>query len=332
MAKAEAASFETEWRALAPIVERTLASRGVPKWLRDDLLQETALRLYRSWDNVDPDRSPVGLAVTIANNALWDERNRRRVVELPGALPETASSDDVEDAGIARLELHRVGSLLSRLSPAHRSVLLAEVGHGSVPEGSKAATKMLRMRARRKMRSLLDAVSAGVFAAITPRALWRTLRTTRRDALIAVAPTAVVAACGMVVLLDTGSPLLPYRLETLNQQSAVRQESRDDPSRALAAGGAVALSRDRDRGGFRSRPQQQPPPEHGSYWQIGVGDDETPVTGGAGLGISPDPNGEDPRPPECSASQPGEGEAEVTCSASAGGQKYEATVKVQIRP
>ena len=327
-----AGSFESEWRVVAPAVERFLVARGVPKWLAEDVLQETALRLYRVWDTVDPERGATGLALTIARNALWDERNRRRVVELPGSLPDTAAADDVEGAGIARLELRRVRDVLSLLSPSHRSVLLAEVGHGFEPSGSNDATKMLRLRARRKMRSLLETASAGAFAAISPRSLWRTVRSLRRDGIALAAPTAVMAACGMVVLLGTPyvGPLSSKPLE--RGTVAVERSIADAEQRA----GSTAAPRRRDIK-LRTRvPSErgsvQNPAPQGSYWQIGVGDDESPVDGDAGLSVTPDPNGEQPRLPECSLSPSGESEAGASCSASAGGHEVTVEAGVTVRP
>lgn len=326
-----AGCFESEWRTLAPIVERALARRGVPKWLRDDVIQETALRLYRSWDQVDPDRGATGLALKIANNALWDEQNRRRVVELPGVLPERAAADDVEGAGLARLELRRVGSVLALLSPTHRSVLLAEVGQGSEPSSSSAATKMLRLRARRKMRSLLDAASAGAGLVLAPRAMWRALRSTRRDGVVIAAPTAVIAACGMVAFLtipDVG-PMRSPRIDTAAPASEALSPSRTTRS-APEARAPQQEGRTRDARPATS-PEDPPPRPQGSYWQIGVGDEGSPVDGDAGIRLDPDPSGR-PRLPECSTEQPAEGEVVVRCRASAGGQQVTAEASVRLGP
>lgn len=332
MSERVATSFESEWRAVTPAVERFLVARGVPKWLRDDVIQETALRLYRVWDTVDLERGATGLALTIARNALWDERNRRRVVELSGSLPETAAADDVERAGIARLELRRVRDVLGRLSPSHRSVLLAEVGHGFEASGSNDATKMLRLRARRKMRSLLETASAGTFAAISPRSLWRAVRSIRRDGIALVAPTAVMAACGMVALL--GTPYVgPLSSKPLERETVAWERSPASPEHRASS---TAASRRRDiklrAGGPAEKGSGQDPAPQGSYWQIGVGDEESPVDGDAGISVRPDPNGEGPRLPECSLSQSGESEAEASCSASAGGHEVTVQTSVAVRP
>ena len=42
--------FEEEWPELRKGLDRVLASRGVHSDKRDDLLQETGLRLYRRYD------------------------------------------------------------------------------------------------------------------------------------------------------------------------------------------------------------------------------------------------------------------------------------------
>ena len=150
--------FEEQWPALARRVERLLARKGVPSEKRDDLLQETALRLIGMWPKVDPYRIEA-LAATIALNLLRDEHRRKKSSDVVAQVPELAEPCDVEAAGMARVELARVRTALASLSPKHRYVLLREVGDASVTMVSQDAEKMMRMRARKKLQAAMQKVS-----------------------------------------------------------------------------------------------------------------------------------------------------------------------------
>jgi hypothetical protein len=111
--------------------------------------------------------------VTIALNLLRDE-SRRHHEGTTEHIPDVREPVDVEAAGIARAELNRVLSAMSALTPAQRSALLREIGNGNGNGHTNgngngaAAEKMLRMRARRKLREALEKVSGLV--------LWRLRR------------------------------------------------------------------------------------------------------------------------------------------------------------
>lgn len=153
--------FEDQWPDLARRLDAMLAGKRVPPHKRDDIVQETGLRLFRMWDQVDPARPLWALVVTIALNLLRDEARKHPEREVLGLVPDRAADQDVERAGLARLELRRVRDAMTQLSPAHRSILMAELGDDS-PAFSRGAnaTKMLRMRARRRLNALLDVASA----------------------------------------------------------------------------------------------------------------------------------------------------------------------------
>lgn len=159
-------SFEAVWPDLQRRIHRFLSSKKVPDSQREDVVQETGLRLYRMWDQVDPAGSPIGLALTIAMNIVRDNARRdshRTVVEIEPDIPAIC---DVERSGLARLELGRVRRALSELTPAQRSVLMAELDRNQAPpEASAAAIKMLRMRARRNLSAILERAGAGVVIA-----------------------------------------------------------------------------------------------------------------------------------------------------------------------
>jgi DNA-directed RNA polymerase specialized sigma24 family protein len=151
--------FEAEWPLLARRLKLFLGRKKVPASQVEDLIQETALRLYKMWDSVDRSRPTWALTVTIALNLLRDEYRKAGHADIVSDLPDIPHSCDVERAGMARIELGRVRDALARMTPAHRSVLLAEVGYG-VLAVEPAGDKMRRMRARRKLTQLLEQVSA----------------------------------------------------------------------------------------------------------------------------------------------------------------------------
>jgi DNA-directed RNA polymerase specialized sigma24 family protein len=151
--------FEEEWPLLARRLKLFLGRKKVPVTQIDDLIQETALRLYKMWDSVDRSRPAWALTVTIALNLLRDEYRKAGHADIVTDLPDIPQGYDVERAGMARVELGRVREALARMTPAHRSVLLAEVGYG-VLAVEPAGDKMRRLRARRKLTQLLEQVSA----------------------------------------------------------------------------------------------------------------------------------------------------------------------------
>ncbi|HYO61475.1 MAG TPA: sigma-70 family RNA polymerase sigma factor, partial [Actinomycetota bacterium] len=159
-------SFEAVWPDLERRIHRFLSSKKVPDSHREDVVQETGLRLYRMWDQVDPAGSPIGLALTIAMNIVRDNARRdshRTVVEIEPEIPAVC---DVERSGLARLELSRIRRAMTELTPAQRSVLLSELDRNQrPPEASAAAIKMLRMRARRNLSAILERAGCGILVA-----------------------------------------------------------------------------------------------------------------------------------------------------------------------
>ena len=206
-------SFEQEWPDLARRLKGSLARRRVSACLIDDIVQETGFRLFKMWDQVDPARSPWGLTLTIAKNLLWDELHRRGSRELLIEPPERAMSMDVEDAGIARMELWRVGRALMKMSPAHRAVLLAELGDEKVTSTSQAATKMMRMRARRRLTALLDTASVSVLVGGVMARKWayQFQQFVRRNSTLVEnpAPVAMAAMLGAVMVMTMPTAALP---------------------------------------------------------------------------------------------------------------------------
>ncbi|HEY7876237.1 MAG TPA: sigma-70 family RNA polymerase sigma factor [Actinomycetota bacterium] len=154
--------FEHQWPEIQSGLKSLLSRKKVPALEHDDLIQETALRLYGMWGRVDPSRSPWPLAVTIALNLVRDGARHRPIKEVASAeIPDRPDLHEVERAGLARVELGRVRAALGELSPSYRSALLVEVGDATARAASgSAAQKMTRVRARRKLVQLVEKVSA----------------------------------------------------------------------------------------------------------------------------------------------------------------------------
>jgi hypothetical protein len=210
--------FEAEWPLLARRLKLFLGRKKVPANQIDDLIQETALRLYKMWDSVDRSRPAWALTVTIALNLLRDEYRKSGHSDIVSDLPDIPLSYDVERAGIARMELGRIRDALAQMTPAHRSVLLAEVGYGAVavePSGDK----MRRMRARRKLTQLLEQVSA-IFV-LPARKIADAMHALVgvRDGLVAGTSCLLCAVLGAGVAVTV--PLTPERAEASDVSKVV---------------------------------------------------------------------------------------------------------------
>lgn len=147
-------SFEEEWPELARRLERFLRAKGVETWLRADVIQETATRVYRKWPTLDRSRPLWNLVVTIALGVLVDERRKVSRLEL---VPDVTQSevDDIEARALQRVSLVRTRSAMKQLSADQRQVLLAEIGEAAALEGPRNRIIVLRLRARLALRSEL---------------------------------------------------------------------------------------------------------------------------------------------------------------------------------
>ena len=339
MAQKERPSFEREWPELAARVDGSLRRRGVPPWLRDDIVQETGLRLFRMWDNVDYDRSPYGLALTVANNLLWDSVQRHRDREVLGEIPDAPGSQDVERASIARLELARVGRTMRNLSTAHRRVLLAEVDEEvERPAASPAAVKMLRMRARRRLNALLEQASAvGAFAGwgIRKRAL-RIRSFLERNHLAVDGAAAAVTGIVATVTIVTGVSVIAHANSAPDlvnpgavnvRATAAAANDSVTETRVVAASTSRRSSAGSDlttQGSTDERTQER--------YEVTV-PPGGPVEGGAQVTLSEGGgHGAHVAPPDCRVDQPSESEVSVSCKTSVNSTEVDATVTVSVRP
>lgn len=210
MATVPVRSFEDEWPLLAARLATFLSHKGVAACNVDDVVQETAVRLWSIRDRFDAGRPLWPLVVTIALNLLRDEA-RRSGREFCGAVPELSSEDDVERSALARVELRMVEESLAELTPQRRNALLAELGYQRTWGSHVRANKMVRMRARRALRELLEKKSVGWALALRVRKLSTTLQHligprglgAATDNIAAAA--GAVAAIGLLALPSSGS-------------------------------------------------------------------------------------------------------------------------------
>jgi len=152
-------TFEGEWPALERRLRSFLTSRGVPVEDRDDVV---GIRLMSMWSEVDWSRSVWNLSTTIATRVWYDDLRRSRRHQLVDEIPEVASSEDPESLTLARLELSRVGSALAKLNPRYRRVLLGELVDVPVTQGRHGTLNVVRLRARRRLSTILGRVIAPV--------------------------------------------------------------------------------------------------------------------------------------------------------------------------
>lgn len=240
--------FEDVWPGIAQHLENFLRSRSIDQTLREDLIQDTAVRLLQAWGGLDLSRPVDGLAVTIAMNLMRDHFRRRCNQEIVGEIPEKASDYDVEHVGMARSELQRVGRAMTKLSSDHRRVLLSEIGDGrrSIDRGV-AATKMLRMRARRRLTAILETASGFVIG----------MNGRFRREVLSEQSAGIMAAAFVMVVTAPAAAMLPApanapRLVAINLGQPVQRQA-NESDRSPASGRSTGAA---DRVG---RPATPPP-------------------------------------------------------------------------
>lgn len=218
----EAPAFDDVWSEMRDRLARVLAARGVPAQDREDLLQETALRLYRVWDNLDPAQPVWPYAVTIALN-LWRDTLRSAATHVREVSPIVAFDNpddlDVERTVIARQELATVGAALRDLAPEQRRLVLETDELTNVVRPLRAAERMSRMRVRRELARVVGRASA--IAAL----IWLR-RPGRAQAMAAAAFTGALAAGvfsgAPAVSVTTAMPPAPVVAAPVMPVAAVR--------------------------------------------------------------------------------------------------------------
>ena len=239
--------FETQWPELARRLEFFLSRSGVHGDMRDDVIQDTALRLYGMWMRVENDRSAWPLTKTIALNLVRDASRRRGSVEVEWEIPDVPGPHDVESSGIARIELRRIEKALREMSPAHRSLILEEVGgEAGAVATSPAAEKMMRMRARKRLIALLEKVSILLPGKHSRFIEWGSSLFTARDGLAGgfACLLCVVLGTGLVVVTPGATESAKARPQNLGAAPAIDAEMMASLSAANAAAGIDSVVRD----------------------------------------------------------------------------------------
>lgn len=205
--------FEHMWPSLSVRLHRLLSRKKVSLWLAEDLVQETGLRLIRMWPDIDQAKPLWPLTATIALNLFRDEMRRAGSNETIQALPDSPSLENVEERGMARVELRAVGGALAQMPAPQRDAILADLSVGTVPSPLASSARMLRMRARRRLQHLMDHASVlGVAVGMQMRRAARELelvigRVLPTDAeRVTAAAISLLAALSLGVAVDPPSP------------------------------------------------------------------------------------------------------------------------------
>jgi DNA-directed RNA polymerase specialized sigma24 family protein len=270
--------FENEWPELARRLSRFLARKGVDFSDVDDLVQETGLRLYGMWGEIDQTRGSWPLASTIALNLVRDRGRRRPIREIAsGDVPDTPDLYEVERAGLARVELGRIELALASLSASHRSALLMEVGNGvACAAKDSEAARMLRMRARRRLTAMLEKVSAVVLP-LRPSRLNDLIEWVFGSRQVALSTVSCVLCVALGAVTAFSSALVPPRAFAQGapggvvRGGAVLPDSAVLPSRVRAA----RLASSSDRAGTAN---------HEGSGVVGQGFSKAPASSGVGGG------------------------------------------------
>jgi RNA polymerase sigma factor (sigma-70 family) len=323
----ELGHFEVEWPELERWLRSVLTRRGVRAAAVDDLLQETAIRLYRMWDRID-ERSPRALAWTIALNVAIDHHKKESRAQITHDIPDRASGLDVEAASIARIELARIKRALQELTGPQRAVLLADLGGGEAPEASPAATKMLRMRARRKLRLVLDGSKAGAFVFLVKRAVWRVARTMRSNVPVLEVPIGAVAGIAAATIA-IAVPAITFSAPRASAAGVPgRQEMRlagaeGLPEREIAAPETRTAARTRG-------PEAKVTSDHGGERTEVAIPEGAPVEGGASVEKRPDDD--DIALPSCGVEQTQPNQFTVGCTIDKGSEEIDIDADLELRP
>lgn len=160
-AAGDRSAFESIYRSYADRIFGLLTRLIGPDREREDLLQETFVRLHAALPRYRGDASLITFTYQIATHVALDHLRRRRPLDeldLDGELDPSATP---AEQAVRREELARAFALLEKLSPKHRvAFVLREVMGYSHEEvavlvGSFAATARMRVNAaKRKLAAL----------------------------------------------------------------------------------------------------------------------------------------------------------------------------------
>lgn len=232
--------FVEMWPALERRLHRALANMRVPPASRDDVVQETSLRIYRMWDRLDHSRPVWPLVRVVAQRCAIDEARRQgppTSLDIPHE-----SVADVEDEALVLIEVKRVCVAIGQLSSRDRQILLSEITSVAQPALSPGALKMGRLRARRRLKALLG--ESGPLLGVVPvRRLWQmaqarlaSANTFARDDWFAV------AAAGTALVLATGTTVV-QPAPAVREHAAIRTTHRTEIERGGSEVAPIATDR-----------------------------------------------------------------------------------------
>jgi hypothetical protein len=226
---------------------------------REDVLQETALRLLRSWERVRPE-SLWAFALTVALNIVRDEA-RKKDRHDRSSFESPIVDRDPEHEALVRLELGRVRVALKTMSERQRTILLGEIGEAA-HEASTPAQKMARLRARQRLRALLEDASALVALPVMKLRRWM------HDADASVANAAASWAVRVATLSTVAAVAVPA---AVGSPQASSLDSIEAISRAGEDGSVGTPSGHLVRRAPSDLALQTPPPIGGAITALGPG-------------------------------------------------------------
>jgi hypothetical protein len=181
-----APSFDAVWPATAAALEKSLRRRGVPRSDIDDVVQSTAERAMRQGvPTEDPEKFGAWCHAVARNIAADDYRKHARV--RVGEVPERRDDRDIGDAVAARQSVKRFREEAALLPPVERAAILSPES-GATERSLVVSLAVARLRARRKLRHIIDGLAAGV---VGSHVRLRGVRFPHAVAAVAVAAVAV---------------------------------------------------------------------------------------------------------------------------------------------
>lgn len=143
--------FDRVWSDVNPTVRNVLAQYGVGVTAsdREDLMQQTRIRLWDAREDIDTARSPRSYAARTARNLILDHdrRRRRRPVEVDGhivsdigsdlSLLESLPSDQPSALALVMGEegnTHQIRAAAQRLGRMQKTVLVARLDNQTFAE------------------------------------------------------------------------------------------------------------------------------------------------------------------------------------------------------
>lgn len=189
------------WRRAEPRVRRALGRIGISEERRDDLLQETALRMLRARPDLETVEQVAAWAYTVARRIDIDlGRRRGRETASIDDVAEVEAADDVVEHALQRLDLETVLAAVARLSPMDQAALF-DIDRRPADRTEAVRWAVRRHRARQRLARLLGGSLGGVGAlGLIRRRPRPPVRRRRRPALVAAVATVAAVAVAVTVV------------------------------------------------------------------------------------------------------------------------------------